>query len=82
MLSYEADDLAALVLARHSLICRAIELEADPTISAPIDAADALDRRTQELLAELVLIPGMLEELDAAIGAGWDRLRFRRAAEF
>ena len=79
MLTDESYELAALVLARHSLICRAIELEADPRISGPADAAArALDRVTQELLAELVLIPGMLEDLDAAIGAGWDRLRFVR----
>jgi hypothetical protein len=83
MLSHQAAELAQLVIQRHTLICRAIELDNEHqlmtlirTANAHASGSSALERHRDEVLAELVLMPLLIDDVEASIGAAWDRLRF------
>ena len=82
MLSQEAHDLATLILARKSLVCRAAELDAEiELLTARHEAAtacgeaDALDEKLEAMIGELLLTPALLDDLDARIAAACSRLK-------
>ncbi len=88
MLSSEGSILTRLILARQTLVCRAIELDLQFEVLALVesmqdacsDAHTATDARTtttqsrKELSAELSLLPERIEDLDRQIERAWHRL--------
>jgi hypothetical protein len=88
MLSQEASSLTRLILMRHSLACRAVELDVelevlallqsvpDPALGerARIDADKRLSSRVEDARAEAALLPGLLARLEIRIRAAWGRL--------
>ena len=87
MLNQEAEELTTLIVARHILISRAMELEARYDAmavmhEAPFDRVrpspdddETLRAKFEEVRGELVLVPALLLDLEQRIGAAWDRLR-------
>jgi hypothetical protein len=79
MLSAEVDDLAVLILARQTLIARAMELdEANEALialhEAPFDrirpsaeTEQSISARFEKITAELDLVPALLASLDERI---------------
>jgi hypothetical protein len=74
-----------LILARHSLICSTIELEstleAHSIVRAAREAASVDDEpqpsgvsRDRAARAELMLLPELIVDLEAAIAIGWKHL--------
>ena len=92
MLSRTAAKLTHFILARHSLICRAVELEstveAHSIVRAARDGAGVDQGVGQQLcavspdraaLAELMLLPELISMVEESIVSGWERLgRVRR----
>jgi hypothetical protein len=88
MLSQEASSLTRLILTRHSLFCRAVELDVElevlallqtaPDLSlgpqAQIDADQRLDVRVDDALAESALLPALIAGLEGRISGAWARL--------
>ena len=88
MLSSAGSTLARLVIARHTMICRAIELdaifEADAVVLAAREAAGFTQRaageavsvasRKRSLTAELILLTELIGDVEAAIAIGWRQL--------
>jgi hypothetical protein len=72
MLSSEASALTRLILARHALICRASEL--GRTAAAAGLTRGARAGAPRGALAEIVLMPGRIGELDERISRAWRRL--------
>jgi hypothetical protein len=84
MLSSEGSTLTSLILARQSLICCALELDARyeamlaiadaRSAAAPAPASDpaACTRRRAE--AELTVLPSLIADLEGQIGRAWRRL--------
>ena len=86
MLSSEGSTLTNLILARQTLICCAIELDAryeallaiecaQGDAAAPIEndrASLSPSRRRAE--AELVVLPALIDDLEGQIGRAWRRL--------
>ncbi|HEX2830435.1 MAG TPA: hypothetical protein VHP37_29125 [Burkholderiales bacterium] len=82
MLSQEAHDLATLIATRHSLICRAAELDAQIELATTLYDApsmhggeDGLDDELETMISELLLLPSLVDDLDTRIEAAWDRVR-------
>jgi hypothetical protein len=84
MLSSEGSKLARLILARHSLICKAIELDTKYELLTEMDARirngggvqryhGPFDRSRRRMQAELVLVPALVDDLEAQI----ERARLR-----
>lgn len=78
MLSSEGSKLARLILARHTLICKAIELDTKYELLAQIDTHirgedgttrvhGPFDRSRRRMQAELVLVPALVDDLEAQI---------------
>jgi hypothetical protein len=88
MLSSEGSALARLILARQTLICRALELDATFEVLALIDSVRDdgsatvtptedpafFSRPRRRLAAELVLLPALIAHLEGQIELGWRRL--------
>ena len=88
MLSSEGSTLSRLILARHTLICRAIEVDLQLEVLALVEAVqnatsypDALSpaqqsfRHTrQRLSAEVAVLPALIQELDGQLERAWERL--------
>jgi hypothetical protein len=86
MLSSEGSTLTNLILARQTLICCALELDAryeallaietaQDDGGAPVEgqgAASSPSRRRAE--AELVMLPSLINDLEGQIGRAWRRL--------
>ena len=84
MLSSEGSKLARLILARHTLICKAIELDTKYELLSQIDARvrsddgvqrphGAFERSRRRMRAELVLVPALVNDVEAQI----ERARLR-----
>jgi len=88
MLSSEGSTLSRLILARHTLICRAIEVdlqfevlalvESAQTASSYADAASpaqkSFSHTRQRLSAELAALPALIADLDGQLDRAWQRL--------
>ena len=85
MLSSEGSKLARLILARHTLICKAIELDTRSESLAQTDmgvrnedgttrAHDASAHCRQRMQAERMLVPVLVERLDEQIERAQRRL--------
>jgi hypothetical protein len=74
VLSSEADELTRLILARQTLICRAIELDSKSEVLIMAAPAVCSWEAFHAVYAELALIPGLLENLDLEITAARRRL--------
>ena len=78
MLSTEASSLTSLILERHGLVCRAVELEIRLELSRLMAAADCpgdLDPDSRnaaiEAAAELARLPSVLDVVNDRIAASW-----------
>lgn len=78
MLSSEGSKLTRLILSRHTLICKAIELDTKYELLAQIDAQvrydhaaarvhRSFDRRRRRMQAELILVPALVDDLEGQI---------------
>jgi hypothetical protein len=88
MLSLESSVLTRLLLARHTSICRAMQLDATGDIltllkSAPddglrvvtaIDADKCLSQRLHDIETQQTLLPVLLSHLEERIAIAWARL--------
>lgn len=88
MLSQEASNLTRLILMRHNLACRVVELDVelevlallqsvpDPALAerARVDADKCLSRRADAASAEASRLPVLLARVDSRIRAAWARL--------
>jgi hypothetical protein len=88
MLSSEGSTLSRLILARHTLICRAIELDLQLEVLALVEAAQnatsysesaappeqSVRPTHQQLSAELALLPALIADLDSRLDSAWQRL--------
>ena len=88
MLSSEGSTLTRLILARHILICRAIESDAHFEVLELIESAQGVRsdshprtmarglfiQSQNRLLAELVLLPALVDDLEGQIERAWRRL--------
>jgi hypothetical protein len=89
MLSSAASALTQLILARHTLMCRAIELNAmfddDAAVMAGGETIGTAERDQSHAkyeaghsrrcaAAELMLLPALLSNNNAAIADAWERL--------
>ena len=88
MLSQEASSLTRLILTRHSLFCRAVELDVELEVlallqfvpestlaeDARIDADLRLISRVDDALAESALLPALIAGLEGRISGAWERL--------
>ena len=86
MLSSEGSTLTNLILARQTLICCAIELDARYEALLAIEAAQGDSAATVEggnapfsqsrrrAEAELVVLPSLIDDLEGQIGRAWRRL--------
>ena len=88
MLSSEGSVLARLILARQTLICRTLELDAQFEVLALIESVQAdspgsaaatedpasFSKPRRRLAIELVLLPALIVELEDQIERGWRRL--------
>jgi hypothetical protein len=85
MLSSEGSTLTRLILARQTLICCAIELDAryeallaieaarvDGAIAPDTGSSRSCSRRRAE--AELVVLPSLIDDLEGQIDRAWRRL--------
>jgi hypothetical protein len=75
MLSYEADALTRLILARQMLICRALELDIEAEVLAVTGPAVCSWETFHAVYAELALVPGLIENLDVEISVAQRRLK-------
>jgi hypothetical protein len=73
MLSSEADALTRLILARQTLICRALELDTKAEVLVAGPAVSSWET-FHAVYAELALIPGLLENLHREIAAAQRRV--------
>jgi len=88
MLSSAGSTLTRLVIAKHTMICRAIELdvifEADAVVLAAREAAGftqmaageavSVAARKRSLTAELIMLTELIGDVEAAIAIGWRQL--------
>lgn len=88
MLSSEGSALTWLILARHTLICRALELDAEFEVlsllesardrrsgnEAPIDAFGPVGRDRRRLSVERMLLPFVVNDVESGILQAWRRL--------
>ena len=82
----KAHELTTLVIARHSLICRAAELDQDLQEATahydalPVDRREhGLEKALESMIGELLVLPRALEELEERIAATWNRLLSMRS---
>jgi len=88
MLSSEGSTLSRLILARHTLICRAIEVDLQLEVLALVESAQnassysdasspvqkSFRRTRQRLSAEVAVLPALIEDLDGQLDRAWQRL--------
>ena len=86
MLSSEGSTLTNLILARQSLICCAIELDARYETLLAIDGARhplpevaeaeraSFSRSRRRVEAELVILPSLIDDVEGQIARAWRRL--------
>jgi hypothetical protein len=88
MLSHEASSLTRLILTRHSLFCRAVELDVELEVlallhsvpdltlapQAQIEADLRLNVRVDDALAESALLPALIGGLEDRISGAWAQL--------
>ena len=88
MLSQEASTLTRLILMRHNLACRVVELDVelevlallqsvpDPALGerARADADQRLTLRADVAAAEASRLPRLIARVESRIGAAWARL--------
>ena len=81
MLSAEASSLTSLILQRHGLVCRAIELEIELELARLLHAADCPQQAVLNAAhtataaaAELALLTPMIDDVSQRIAGSWDGL--------
>lgn len=88
MLSSEGSTLSRLILTRHTLICRAIEVDLQLEVLALVETAQnassyaesaapaqqSFGDTRESLRAERAVLPALIAELDGQLDRAWQRL--------
>ncbi len=88
MLSSEGSTLSRLILARHTLICRTVEIDLELEVLTLVESAhsaseypdgltpprQSFSHTRKELCAERTLLPALISNLEFEIERAWQRL--------